>query len=113
MAHLSAYCERLGSLLLFTGPLLVLIFKVPSVLLINLLGVFLLFGISVVVQLITLPVELDASFNKAMPILKNGYLTHRQCVNAHQILKAAAWTYVAGSLAGLFNFWRWLAVLRR
>jgi Zn-dependent membrane protease YugP len=32
---------------------------------------------------------------------------------ARSILRAAAWTYVAASLATLLNFWRWLAVLRR
>ena len=32
---------------------------------------------------------------------------------ARRILRAAAWTYVAASLASLLNFWRWMAVLRR
>jgi hypothetical protein len=32
---------------------------------------------------------------------------------ARRILRAAAWTYVAASLAGLLNFWRWIAILRR
>ncbi len=72
-----------------------------------------LFCFAVVIQLLTLPVEIDASFNKAMPILKSGYLTQKQVPAARAILRAAAWTYVAGSLAGLLNFWRWLAVLRR
>jgi len=66
-----------------------------------------------VVQLITLPVELDASFKKALPILEYGYLDENQKKPARKILKAAAWTYVAGAMAGLLNFWRWLAVLRR
>ena len=70
-------------------------------------------GFSLVVQIVTLPVELDASFKKALPILQSGYLEPHQVSPAKRILKAAAWTYVAASLATLLNFWRWLAVLRR
>ncbi|MCK4708864.1 MAG: zinc metallopeptidase, partial [Gammaproteobacteria bacterium] len=51
--------------------------------------------------------------NKALPLLKTGYLNPQQIPAAKQILKAAAWTYVAGSLASLLNFWRWLAILKR
>ncbi len=70
-------------------------------------------GLGLVVQLVTLPVEWDASFNKALPLLKDGYLEEHQIRPAEQILRAAAITYVAGSLAGLLNFWRWMQVLRR
>jgi hypothetical protein len=58
-------------------------------------------------------VELDASFNKALPLLKSGYLTAEQQTAARRILRAAALTYLASSLAGLLNFWRWLQVIRR
>ncbi|MGB5775973.1 MAG: zinc metallopeptidase, partial [Sedimenticolaceae bacterium] len=70
-------------------------------------------GFGVVVQLVTLPVELDASFRKALPVLEAGYLEAEQVPAARSILRAAAWTYVAASLASLLNFWRWLTVLRR
>jgi Zn-dependent membrane protease YugP len=66
------------------------------------------------VHLITLPVEFDASFNKALPILQSGqYLHEGDLPHANRILKAAAFTYVAASLASLLNLGRWLAVLRR
>ena len=64
-------------------------------------------------HLLSLPVELDASFRMALPLLESGYLEKRQVPAARSILRAAAWTYVAASLASLLNFWRWLAVLRR
>ncbi|MCZ6668807.1 MAG: zinc metallopeptidase, partial [Gammaproteobacteria bacterium] len=89
------------------------LFRIPSIALVNIAGAFLMIGFAVVVQLITLPVEIDASFNKALPILKAGYLTEAQMPAANRILRAAAWTYVAGALASLLNFWRWMAVLRR
>jgi Zn-dependent membrane protease YugP len=68
---------------------------------------------STLVHLITLPVEWDASFGKALPILeKGGYLNEQDMKGARQILSAAALTYVAGSLASLLSVWRWLRYLR-
>lgn len=69
---------------------------------------------STLVHLITLPVEWDASFAKALPILEKGeYLNAEDMKNARTILLAAALTYVAGSLASLLNVWRWLRYFRR
>lgn len=113
LARTVAWAQKFGSFLLFAAPILGLITRAPSAAVINIIGAFLMIGFAVVVQLVTLPVELDASFNKAMPILKDGYLKENQQVGAKRILKAAAWTYVASALASLLNFWRWLAVLRR
>lgn len=107
------WCQRLGSFLLFAAPLSVLITKLPSAAAFNIAGAVLVMGSAIVIHLITLPVELDASFNKALPLLKSGYLNPRQQPIARSILKAAAWTYVAASMASLLNFWRWLAILRR
>ena len=66
------------------------------------------------VHLITLPVELDASFGKALPILRSGaYIRKDDEVAIQRVLRAAALTYVAASLASLLNLARWLAFLRR
>jgi Zn-dependent membrane protease YugP len=66
------------------------------------------------VHLVTLPVELDASFGKALPILKSGHYIQSEDEHAvHRVLQAAALTYVAGSLASLLNLARWFAFLRR
>lgn len=113
LAKAAMVAGRLGSFLLFAAPVLTLITRAPSPGLVSALGAFLIMGFGVVVQLLTLPVELDASFRKAMPLLRDGYLDQRQVPAAEKILRAAAWTYVAASLASLLNFWRWLAVLRR
>jgi Zn-dependent membrane protease YugP len=110
---LTLWANQLGSFLLFAAPIVALLTRAPSAALLNLAGAFLVMGFGVVVQLVTLPVELDASFNKAMPLLKSGYLESRQLPAAKRILKAAAWTYVAASLATLLDFWRWVSVLRR
>ncbi len=109
----SIIAQSIGSFLLFAAPFSVLITKAPAAGLISILGAALVMGSAIVIHFLTLPVELDASFNKALPLLESGYLEDAQKPAARSILRAAAWTYVAASLASLLNFWRWLAVLRR
>jgi Zn-dependent membrane protease YugP len=71
-------------------------------------------GAAAIVHLVTLPVELDASFGKALPILSRGnYISAKDEAAVRRILRAAALTYVAASLASLLNVWRWIALLRR
>ena len=70
--------------------------------------------LGVLLNLITLPVEWDASFGKALPVLESGqYLSPEDMVAARQILLAAALTYVAASLASLLNLGVLARVLRR
>lgn len=113
LAVFAVWAARIGSFLIFAAPVFALVSRAPSPALISVLGGFLVMGFGVLVQLITLPVELDASYRKALPVLEAGYLEPEQVPAARRILKAAAWTYVAASLASLLNFWRWLAILRR
>lgn len=70
--------------------------------------------LNTVVHLVTLPVEFDASFGRALPILRKGeYISKSDYRAARRILTACALTYLASSLSGLLNFWRWLRLLRR
>jgi len=106
--------EKLGVVALMAIPLVGGLFRIPHPM-IALLAVgigSLLVG--VIVQLITLPVETDASFNKALPLLVKGqYIEAKDEKAVRQILRAAAMTYVAATLASILNVWRWLAILRR
>ncbi len=113
LATVTSSAQKAGSLILFLVPVITAITRVPSVGLITLLAAFLMMGVGLLVQLITLPVEIDASFNKALPMLESGYLLPEQVASARKILRAAAFTYVAASLAGLLNFWRWMRVFRK
>ena len=113
LAMMAGGAQKLGSFLLFLGPVLGAVTRAPAIGLLPMLAAFLIMGSGLVVQLITLPVELDASFGKALPVLKSGYLEERQYRPAQRILRAAALTYVSASLAGLLNFWRWMQVLKR
>lgn len=75
---------------------------VPSMLLA--LAVFVL---SVALQLVTLPLEFDASFSRALPALRaGGYLAERDLTAAHRVLRAAAMTYVAGTFLTLLQLAR-------
>jgi Zn-dependent membrane protease YugP len=70
--------------------------------------------LGVLLNLVTLPVEWDASFGKALPLLENGeYLSEKDMASARQILTAAALTYVAASLTSLLNLGVLARVLRR
>ena len=105
--------SQVGSFLLFLIPVLPLLTKVPFTGLIPAVAAFLILGSGLVVQLLTLPVEIDASFDKALPLLESGFLDEKQKAPARAVLRAAAWTYVAGALVSLLNFWRWMQVLKR
>lgn len=107
-------CERLGAATMFIAPVLMLLSKSPAISLIFALAGILSMGMATVVHLITLPVEFDASFNRALPILLEGkYVSEEDMIAVRKILLAAALTYVAASLASLFNIWRWIRFLRR
>ena len=108
------WTEKAGSLAMMAIPVVGLLSRSPSAsALLFFLGIASLF-VSTLVHLVTLPVEWDASFNKALPILKEGnYIQPQDYKAVRQILKAAALTYVAGSLASLLSLARWIAILRR
>ena len=114
MVEKALIAQRTGSIFMMVAPIVALVTRAPA-------PGFLLFGAGFVaiasmsaVHLVTLPLEWDASFNKAMPILKSGdYLAPRELDQAQRILKACALTYVAGSLASLLNVWRWVRLILR
>ncbi len=114
LALIVSKLEKLGSAAMLSIPIITLIFRVPTP------GI-LLFGIGissmlagVLLHLVTLPLELDASYNKALPILvKGGYIREEDEPAARRILTAAALTYVASALSNLLNVGRWISLFRR
>ena len=72
-----------------------------------------LFSAAVVFQLITLPVEFNAS-NRALSILENrGILYGDEVKGAAKVLDAAAMTYVAATLMAVSQLIRLIAISRR
>ena len=101
-----------GGVLLISAPLAALVTRtpIPS----PLLGatVCSVLGTSLAAQLATLPTELDASFRRAMPLLKARYLNDVEASGAREILLACSLTSVASSLASVMQLWPWLPVRR-
>ena len=105
--------DRIGSVAMVALSVLGSAVASPKVLLLGLAAVVLMGLVRVLAHLITLPVEFDASFNRALPILQNGgYLDQQDMPAARSVLKAAAFTYVAGSLIQILNLFRIARFLR-
>jgi Zn-dependent membrane protease YugP len=106
--------EKTGALLLMATPLIIGLTRVPAAGLLMFLGGMLTLGSSVVIHMLTLPTEFDASFGRALPLLaERGILKPVDEPHARRLLKAAALTYVSASLMSLLNIARWWAILRR
>ena len=72
-----------------------------------------LFSLVLVFQLVTLPVEFNAS-RRAINILESGNLLYDDEINgAKKVLKAAAMTYVASAAATALQVLRLILILRR
>jgi Zn-dependent membrane protease YugP len=66
------------------------------------------------IHAVTLPIEYDASFSKALPILREGnYISQDNEKAVSRILNAAALTYVSAALADILNLGRCLVILSR
>jgi Zn-dependent membrane protease YugP len=106
--------ERIGAVIMMGVPVLAGVTRAPSVGVLMFAGGFATLCIPVLVHLLTLPTEFDASFNRALPLLSSGqYIPPEDIPAAKKILFACALTYVANSLIGLLNVWRWIRILRR
>ncbi len=106
--------EKIGAGILMATPLILIITRHPLTGLLTVAGGFLALASGVVIHLITLPTEFDASFRRALPMLEeHGLLYRDDAPHARKLLRAAALTYVSASLMSLLNIARWWAILRR
>ncbi len=71
------------------------------------------FGASVVFQLITLPVEFDASRRAVKALAESGMMSDEGLTAAKQVLTAAALTYVAALAVAIGNLLRLLTIVNR
>ncbi|MDX1451645.1 MAG: zinc metallopeptidase [Oleiphilaceae bacterium] len=105
--------QKIAVGILLAAPIIATLFKVPHIALITALAGVVAMLTAVLVQLIILPMEWDASFNKAMPILIQGeYVREEHFPAVNRILKAAAFTYVAAALTDMLRLGRWLVILK-
>ena len=105
--------ESVGAVIMLAAPVMMILAKSPHMLFLELLAGALILGVTVIMHATTLPVEFDASFRRALPLLEAGnYVSQEDMDAARQILRAAAYTYVAAAAMSLLNVARWLRVLR-
>ena len=105
---------RWSAAIISLSPVIGLIARHPMpfslVLLLGLSG----FVARMMVHAVTLPIEFDASFSKALPLLTEGkYVSQSNEKAVNHILRAAALTYVSAALADILNLGRWIAILLR
>ena len=108
----TAWISQIGSSILLIGIPTILATGYYPLVKICLLLALLSLLIGIIVHLITLEVELDASFNKALPILieKVPAEYHNSC---RSILRAAAFTYVIGVVRNFVSLrFIWLMLSR-
>lgn len=72
-----------------------------------------LFGAVLAFQLITLPVELNASRRALVMLQDGGFLSYDEIPGARKVLRAAAMTYVVAVLSALVSFLRLFLMARR
>ncbi|MDX2203148.1 MAG: zinc metallopeptidase [Hyphomicrobiaceae bacterium] len=113
LARQAIRMEKVAAVVMLAAPIVMALAKSPHVLLIEVAMGVLLFGFTVVLHAVTLPVEFDASFRRALPVLKAGrFVREEDLPAARSILRAAAFTYVAAAAMSALDVMRWLRVLR-
>ncbi len=103
--------ERTGSMLLMATPIVFALTHSPAILVAEVVAALGILASTIAIHIFTLPTELDASFKRALPALTH-YLPPGDMAGASSVLRAAAFTYVAGALISLINVGRWLRILR-
>jgi Zn-dependent membrane protease YugP len=113
LAKQAIQIERIGAVVMLAAPIMMVLAKTPHLLLVEMCAGVLILGMSLIMHAYTLPVEYDASFRRALPLLQaGGYIPDRDMPAAREILRAAAFTYVAAAAMSLLNVARWFRVLR-
>ncbi|MCZ2721293.1 zinc metallopeptidase [Marinomonas sp. 15G1-11] len=103
------FLKKAGSFILFGWPVISAILHLPYAIPLHVLAVGVTGMASVLIYVVILPEEMDASFRKALPILIEGnYVQDTDIPAVRRILKACAYTYIASALINIIFVWRWL-----
>lgn len=74
---------------------------------------FLMLVVIVIFQLVTLPIELNASSRALKQLSANGYIYEEEAPECRAMLKAAAFTYLAALINSILQILRVLLIARR
>ena len=111
LAKWAVNINRVGAVLLVATPVLFALTRSPVILFGQVAGAFAIMLTTVLIHLLTLPTEFNASFRRALPVLER-FIPQEDMPAARSVLKAAAFTYVAAALTTLLDITRWLRLLR-
>lgn len=101
--------QQFSLILLIAAPILALALRSGVLMWLLVAGSLGIQALITVSQFATLPVEWDASFGRALPLLEKHAILHpADPPHAKRILRAAALTYVAASLFSLLLLLRWI-----
>ena len=92
------------------GPYMILIGLFMNLYSLAVIGLA-LYGAMFLFQLITLPVEFDASRRGLELLDRGGYIDYSNRNDARKVLSAAAWTYVLAALGSLLSFLRFFMLV--
>jgi uncharacterized protein len=113
IAGVAEYIHKVGAVLMIASPALAVVVRHPAGILIGLAAAIVMNLTAVAMHAVTLPVEFDASFNRALVVLQHGpFIPEEDMGAARHILSAAAYTYVAQALIDLVNLPRLLRGFR-
>jgi uncharacterized protein len=113
LAKQAIQLERVGAVVMLAAPFVMALFKAPHIVILEVFVGMVILAVSILLHAVTLPVEFDASFRRALPVLKAGrFIPDKDMPAARQILTAAALTYVAAAAMGLLDVMRWIRAVR-
>jgi Zn-dependent membrane protease YugP len=112
LAQLARVAGTSGSVLLLAVPVTYLLTRQPLPRTLVGGAALGLLSTSAAAQIAALPSELDASFGRALPMLRRGYLADHEVAAARRILAACSLTYVASSFASVLHLWPWIGPRR-
>jgi Zn-dependent membrane protease YugP len=105
--------QKVAAVVMLAAPIVMALAKAPQVAIIEVLIGVMIFALTILLHAVTLPVEFDASFRRALPVLQAGrYIDDKDMPAARRILRAAALTYVAAAAMSVLDVARWLRILR-
>jgi hypothetical protein len=107
LAKIAQVTGQLGVIMLVTVPMLSLTTHRPLPFRTMGTAILGIMGTGLVAQLAALPSEFDASFNRAIPMLRESYIEEDKIKDARAILFACSTTYIAATMISMLNFWPW------
>ena len=114
LAQASMTLQKVASVAFLLSPLLLVVTRSPTAALALAALALVSVLLTTLIHVVTLPVEFDASFNRALPILRDGgWLREDELATVRRILLACALTYVSQSLLAVLTLRFWLQAILR